>query len=176
MTTATPPTAASNGELLQWVFDKLNEHDLAPLAENFWTSSAVEIFPDRTCHGADQIRAYFEEKYRGIPDLRLEVIAVVEQDDDVVVHWRLSGRHDGPLLGVAPTHKQLKFEGIDHFVLRDGHPVSATVVFDQMELARQLGMLPPDGSAADKTIKAAFNALTKLVQRLKRRPVATPGS
>ena len=77
-----------------------------------------KTFPDRTCHGADEIRAYFEEKYVGVPDLRMEVIAVVEQHDDVIVHWRLTGTHDGPLLGVTATHKQLKLEGIDHFVVR----------------------------------------------------------
>lgn len=176
MMTATPPTAASNAELLRWVFEKLNEHDLAPLVEHFWTNDAVESFPDRTCHGADQIRAYFEEKYVAVPDLQMEVIAVVEENDDVIVHWRLTGTHEGPLLGIVATHKQLKLDGIDHFVLRDRHPVSATVVFDQMSLARQLGMMPPDGSAADTAIKTAFNAFTRILQKLRRRSTATPRS
>ncbi len=167
MTTVAPPTAASNAELLRWVFKKLNEHDLAPLVEHFWTDGAIERFPDQTCRGAEEIRAYFEEKYVAIPDMQMAVIAVVEQNDDVIVHWRLSGTHEGPLLGIAATHKRLTLDGIDHFVIRDRHPVSADVVFDQMELARQMGIMPPDGSAADKAVKATFNALTKIVQRLK---------
>jgi hypothetical protein len=53
-------------------------------------------------------------------------------------------------------------------VIRDGKVVSNFVVFDQMQYARQLGMMPPDGSGADKAMKTAFNARTKLVERLKR--------
>jgi hypothetical protein len=53
-------------------------------------------------------------------------------------------------------------------VIRDGKIVSNFVVFDQMQYARQLGMMPPEGSPGDRAVKAAFNAKTKLAQRLKR--------
>jgi hypothetical protein len=46
--------------------------------------------------------------------------------------------------------------------------VSNFIVVDQMEYARQLGMIPPDGSAADKVMKAAFNLRTKLARGLRR--------
>ena len=54
-------------------------------------------------------------------------------------------------------------------MLRDGRIVSNFVVFDQMQYSRQLGILPAQDSAADKAMKAAFNARTKLVQKLKER-------
>jgi hypothetical protein len=38
------------------------------------------------------------------------------------------------------------------------------VVFDQMEVGRQLGLLPPDGSPPDRALKAAFNAKTKIAE------------
>jgi hypothetical protein len=56
---------------------------------------------------------------------------------------------------------------MDHFVLRDGRVVSNHVVFDQMEYARQLGMLPADGSIADKAVKSLFNARTRLIAKLR---------
>ncbi len=58
---------------------------------------------------------------------------------------------------------------MDHFVVRDGTVASNFVVFDQMQFARQIGMLPADGSAADRAMKAAFNAKTRLLARLRRR-------
>ena len=42
-------------------------------------------------------------------------------------------------------------------------------VFDQMQFARQIGLLPPDGSAADRATKAAFNAKTRLLARVRGR-------
>jgi steroid delta-isomerase-like uncharacterized protein len=167
MTLATPPTEASNAELLRWSFEKLNSHDVAPLKQ-FWTADTVERFPDRTCRGTEEIAAYFEDTFAGLPDFHIEVTAIAEQGDDVFVHWHLTGTHNGPILGIEPTGKRLAIDGMDHFVVRDGKVVSNFVVFDQMQYARQVGMLPADGSPGDKAFKSAFNARTKLAQRLRR--------
>jgi hypothetical protein len=37
-----------------------------------------------------------------------------------------------------------------------------------MQFARQIGMLPADGSPADRATKAAFNASLRLRRRLRR--------
>jgi hypothetical protein len=36
-----------------------------------------------------------------------------------------------------------------------------------MEVGRALGLLPPDGSQADRALKAAFNAKTKIADAIK---------
>jgi steroid delta-isomerase-like uncharacterized protein len=166
-TIASPPADVSNAELIRWAFEMLNRHDVSPLRQ-FWTSDTVERFPDRTCRGADEIARYFEETFAAIPDFHMEVLSVAEQGEDVFVRWHLTGTHRGPLLGIEPTHRRLAIDGFDHFVLRDGRVVSNHVVFDQMEYARQLGMLPADGSVADRAVKSAFNARTKLIAKLRR--------
>jgi steroid delta-isomerase-like uncharacterized protein len=153
--------------LIRWAFEKLNDHDATSLKQ-FWTDETVERFPDRTCSGADDIAGYFQEAFQAIPDFHMEIVAIVEQDEHVFVHWRLTGTHRGLLLGVEPTGKKLSIDGMDHFILRDGVVVSNFVVFDQMQYARQIGMMPADGSTADKALKATFNGRTKLRARLRR--------
>ena len=167
MTVTSPPTSVSGTELIRWAFEMLNRHDVTPLRQ-FWTSDTVERFPDRTCRGAEEIAAYFEEVFAAIPDFQMEIVTIAEQEDDVFVHWRLSGTHEGSLLGIAATGRALEIDGIDHFVLRNGQVVSNFVVFDQMQYAHQIGMMPADGSTADKAVKGAFNARTRLAQQLKR--------
>ena len=166
-TPASPPANASYAELIRWAFELLNHHDVSPLRQ-FWSSDTVERFPDRTCRGPDEIARYFEDAFAAIADFHMEVIAVAEQGDDVFVHWRLTGTHSGPMLGIEPTGKPLAIDGMDHFVIRDDRVVSNFVVFDQMQYARQIGMLPADGSPADKALKRAFNARTRLIAKLKR--------
>jgi steroid delta-isomerase-like uncharacterized protein len=165
--TVPPPVDGSNGGLVRWAFDVLNQRDVTPLRP-FWTDDTVERFPDRTCRGTDEIAAYFEEALAAIPDWNMEIVSLVEAGDDVFVHWHLTGTHDGELLGIAPTGKQLAIDGIDHFVIRNGKIVSNFVVFDQMQYGRQIGMMPQDGSGADRALKQAFNARTRLGRRLKR--------
>jgi predicted ester cyclase len=168
MAIATPPTGVSNGELVRWAFEQINRHDVSAL-KRFWHDGTVERFPDRTCRGADEIAAYFEESLAAITDFHMEVVAVAEQGDDVFVHWHLTGTHTGPVYGIEPTGKPIALDGTDHFTMADGNVVSNFVVFDQMQYARQIGLMPPDASTADKALKAVFNARTKLAGRLKRK-------
>ena len=41
------PDNVTTAELLRWVFDRLNDHDVASL-RRFWTPETVEYFPDAT--------------------------------------------------------------------------------------------------------------------------------
>jgi predicted ester cyclase len=167
-TAATPPETASNAELIRWAFDILNTHDIVPL-KPYWTESTRERFPNAECVGPEQIGAYFEATFAAVPDFHIEIVGLVEEGDDVFVQWRITGTHSGAAwLGIAPTGNSIELDGIDHFVLRDGKVESNFVVFDQLQFARQIGMMPADGSPADRAMKAAFNAKTRLRARIKR--------
>lgn len=163
-----PPADATNGERIRWAFERLNERDLDALRQ-FWGPETVERFPDGTYTGSDQIATYFAKAFAALPDWHMQVVAIVEHGDDVLVHWKLTGTHEGgEFQGIAPTGKPIALDGMDHFVMRDGVIVSNFVVFDQMQFARQIGMLPPENSRADRAVKAAFNARTRIASRLRR--------
>lgn len=160
-------TTSSNTDLVRAAFDALNRGDVAALRQ-YWIDESVERFPDRTCRGADEVAAYFEEALGAISGFHMEVLTIAEQGEDVFVHWHLTGTHAGTIQGIEPTGKPVAVDGMDHFVIRDGKVISNFVVFDQMQYARQLGLMPPDGTTGDRAVKAAFNAKTKLTQRFKR--------
>ncbi len=163
-----PPEDVTTAELLGWVFDQLNDHDTQSLRA-IWTPATVEYFPDEICHGGDEIAAYFEAKFAAVEGFHLEPVAIVVDGDDALVHWRMTGKHVGPLLGIEGTGRAIALDGIDHFVIREGVVVTNTVVFDQLHFARQVGLLPADRSAADRALKGAFNARTRLVAAARRR-------
>jgi len=167
MPTSAPPAEATNAELVRWTVEAIGRQDLAA-ARLAWADEIVERFPDRTCRGIAELSAYFQEAYDAISDWGFEALAVVGEGEDVLVHWRLTGTHTGSLLGIAATGRPISIDGMDHFVVRDGRIVSNFVVFDQMDYARQLGMLAAEGSAADRALKSVFNARTRLLDRLRR--------
>ena len=167
MAATSPPASATNGELIRWSFEVLNTRDVTPLRQ-FWTADTVERFPDRSCHGADEIAAYFEEVLAALPDFNMEVRGLVEQGEHVFVQWHLTGTHTGgSFQGIEPTGRSLAIDGIDHFVLSEGKVITNFVVFDQMQFARQIGLMPQDGSGADRALKLAFNAKTTLEARIR---------
>jgi predicted ester cyclase len=165
---AAPPADASNVERIRWEFEMLNNHDVSPLKQHLWTAETVARFPDRTTRGGEELAAYLEGQFAALTDWHMDVVAIAGQGDDVFVHWHLTGTHSGPMFGVQPTGKPITVDGVDHLVLRDGKVASVYVATDGMEFARQFGMMPSDGSAADKALKATFNAKTRLVQTVRR--------
>jgi steroid delta-isomerase-like uncharacterized protein len=158
---------ATNTELAQQVLDAINAHDVDRLRE-LWADDVEERFPDKTCRGKEELSAYFKELWAAIPDFRMELVSAVEDGETVFARWRLTGTHTGAQFsGIDRTGKAVALDGMDEFTFRDGKMQSNFVVFDQMEVGRQLGLLPPDGSAPDRALKAAFNAKTKVAEKIR---------
>ena len=157
----------TNSELVQQVFDAINAHDVDAL-RGLWADDVEERFPDTTCRGKEELSAHFKELFAALPDFRMELLRTVEDGDTVFARWRLTATHTGAQFnGIDTTGKAIDLDGMDHFTFRDGRMASNFVVFDQMEVGRQLGLLPPDGSPADRALKAAFNAKTKIAEAIR---------
>ena len=158
----------SNLDLVRSTIDAINDHDVTRL-RTFWTAETVERFPDRTCTGPDEIGAYFQDLFDAVPDVRMEILGIAENGETVLLHWRATGTHTGgPFAGINVTGKRIEVDGMDQFTVRDDKIVSNFVVFDQMQFGRQLGMMPADGSGADRAMKAAFNGVLAVKARLGR--------
>jgi ketosteroid isomerase-like protein len=158
---------AENTQLVRRVFDAINAHDLDALGE-LWAPDGVERFPDATCSGFAEIRAHFEGLFAALPDFHMDVVATAEEGDAVFARWRLTGTHTGAAFaGIERTGARVELDGMDHFTVAGGKVESNFVIFDQMEVGRALGLLPPDGSGADRALKAAFNAKTKVAEAIR---------
>ena len=159
----------TNTELVRRVFDAINAHDVAALRE-LWAPDVVERFPDATCRGQEELAAYFAGLFAALPDFRMELVSAAEDGEKVLARWRLTATHTGGRFnGIDTTGRAIAVDGMDEFTLRDGKVAANFVVFDQMEVGRQLGLLPPDGSQPDRALKAAFNAKTKLAEAIRER-------
>jgi predicted ester cyclase len=154
-------------ELAAKLFETIDAHDVAALRA-FWKADSEERFPDGTRRGPDEISEWFEDLYAASPDVRIRVVSLVEQGERVFVRWKATGTHaGGPFQGIGATGRRFDVDGIDDIVVRDGVVATNFVVFDQMQFARAVGVLPPDGSTPDRAMRAAFNAKTKLVDRVR---------
>lgn len=63
---------------------------------------------------------FFAARLAGMPDLRVSVEATVASADRVAASFVYSGTHDGPLYGVPPTGRTLRFTSCDIFLVRHG--------------------------------------------------------
>jgi steroid delta-isomerase-like uncharacterized protein len=148
---------------LRSYFEAMDNRDAHAMASHWREDGVEDIVPVGVLRGHDELRDYFASLFAAMPDARTTVTRLVAGEQSCAVEWRLEATLNGaPLMGIEPNGKHIEIRGFDLFELEDGELVSNTAYFDGAGLARQIGMLPADGSGADRAMKGAFNAVTKL--------------
>ena len=151
-------------------FDAMDRRDAAAMAAHWREDGVEDVVPVGLMRGREDLRAFFDSMFAAMPDARTTVTRLVAGEQSCAVEWRLEGTFDGaPYMGIEPTGKHVELRGLDLLELEDGELVSNTAYFDGLGFARQIGMLPPDGSGADRAMKGAFNTLTKARRALAER-------
>ena len=117
-------------------------------------------------HTREEVVAWFRSFFDALPDLHMEVedVAVAGEPgrERVTVRWRITGTFSGAAyLGIEPTGRPVELRGMDLIDVQDGRVTGNNVYYDQLAFARQIGMLPAEGSLADRLMTAAFNVATK---------------
>jgi predicted ester cyclase len=164
-------TSASAEQVAQAYFERVAARDPDGMME-LWTpggqghiDGVVELV------APDSYGAWFRNLFAAFPDWQFEVLSITAQDDRAAVRWGATGTFNGTASfeGMLPTGAQLDVTGIDLLRVEDGKLVELWAYMNQMEMARQLGAMPPQGSAPERAMFAALNLKTRAVNALKRR-------
>jgi hydroxyacylglutathione hydrolase len=140
-----------------------------------WAPGGIEnIAPIGQLSVPDGMRAFFTELFAAIPDQKFEVLDIVAARNQAAVRWHSSGTFcGGPFMGVEPTGSRVELEGIDLLTVADGLIQRNDAYYDGTQFARQIGMLPPRDSAAERGMTNVFNARTRLTRSLVKPNVVT---
>ena len=96
--------------------------------------------------GEKRGRAGFRELvtiYRtAFPDLKMTIEEQLAEGDKVVTRWTATGTHRGELMGIAPSGKPIRVQGIVVTRIANGKIVEDTEIYDAFGMFRQLGVLP----------------------------------
>ena len=135
-------SAEANQALIRRYFEAGNGGDVtaldALLVDGYVTHTPVRGFaPDRegTKQSLVAVRAAF-------PDGRNRLEDVLAVGDRVVGRWSWRATHQGELLGIAPTGKQVTMNGITILRVAEGRIAEEWEHRDALGLLRQLGLYP----------------------------------
>jgi steroid delta-isomerase-like uncharacterized protein len=159
-------------EKVRSYFEAMDARDANAMAAHWREDGVEDVVPVGLMRGRDELRDFFASMFAAMPDARTTVTRLIAGEQSCAVEWRLEGTFDGaPYMGLEPTGNHVEIRGLDLLELEEGELVSNTAYFDGAGFARQIGMLPADGSGADRAMKGAFNAVTKLRRAVaERRP------
>lgn len=97
--------------------------------------------PGQEVHGLEGLRGVIGAYRAAFPDLKMTVEDLVVAGEKAVVSFTLTGTHEGDLMGVAATGKQVEVSGMVLSRLERGRIVEEWEVLDQLTLLQQLGVV-----------------------------------
>jgi predicted ester cyclase len=151
-------------DVVNGYFAALARHDTAAAVEFLDPEVVDEISSVGVLRGRDEVRQFFDGLFTAVPDLEMRVERTVRDRDTVAVQWRAQGTFTGgPLFnGIQPTGGEVRMRGCDVFDV-EGDLIVRNIAFqDGLELARSLGLFPPQESPAERAMIGAFNTATKV--------------
>jgi steroid delta-isomerase-like uncharacterized protein len=152
----------------------MNAHDVERALEFFtedavWEGTGIAA----PAVGHEAIAEVLHEWLRGFSDLHfpledVEIYRAVD-GDRALAYWTSIMTMDGPFGGFVPTGRTAKGKGICRYELRDGKIAKHTIIYDEMDITRQLGLLPADDSMGFRMLAGMQHLTTPISRRLRGR-------
>ena len=124
------------------VFEELFAHDFVDHTPQPNTT------PDKA--GVRRLYAYLRAAF---PDFRAEIHWQLTDGDRVTTYKTYYGTHEGPFLGIAPTHRRIHFESVDVMSVQNGKITDHWGVGNLLSLMQQIGGWIPPADAPQQKLK-----------------------
>jgi len=102
-------TLEDNKALVRRWIDVWVKKDLALLNELFTQDYTV----NGALIGLAGVKQAVEVLHISLSNISAELHEIIAEDDKVVIRWTVRGRHEGHLLGIPPTGKEVELKGIN---------------------------------------------------------------
>jgi predicted ester cyclase len=164
------PKKAETARIARAYFEAVAARDVEGMIELWQPGGIGHIHGMAELRAPDGYRQWFGNLFRAFPDMEFEVLEMAVEADQAAVRWRATGTFSGDARfeGFIANGASVEMEGIDLLTIREGLLRELHAYTNGLDIARQLGAIPPAGSAADKALAAAFNLKTRAVARLRR--------
>lgn len=151
----------ANASVVRALFEAFDEGDLDRagdmVTEDF---ELLDVAAGQTLHGPDGCRQWLATFRTALPDARTELIDVLVDGDRVATEHVGRGTHRGPFVTPAgtipPTGRPIELRIAEMYQIRAGKIAYLRAYYDSTTLMRQLGLLPQQGSTADRLATQAM--------------------
>ena len=135
-----------------------NKAVLRRFFEEVWNEGNLDaideiISPNFTAHNArpgtspdrEGTKQFILDYRSAFPDVHLQIEDQVAEGDKVVTRFSAHGTHEGELMGIPATGKEINITGIGLNRVEGGQIVESWTEFDVMGMMEQLGVIPSPG-------------------------------
>jgi predicted ester cyclase len=138
-------SAEGNKAILKRYFNEVLNKGNASLLDELMDENYVMRGPsgEELIKGREGSKAYFAQGRAAFSGLHATIDEMVAEGDKVVAAGVWEGTNTGPLQGVAPTGKHVKYGYIAIYSFAGGKITGGRILSDTVSLYQQLGTTPP---------------------------------
>ena len=129
-----------NKELAHRFYDAFNSGDINAL-DGIILETYIQHSPGIP-QGREGVKGFMSMFRAGFPDAHLHIEDLVSEGDRIAGRWTAHGTHQGELMGIPPTGKEVHFGGIDIWRVENGMLAEHWDTWDQMGMMQRLGVIP----------------------------------
>ena len=106
---------------------------------NFYDDSLmIHGFPPNLPTNKEGFKQFIYLLWNAFPDIRITFEDIIVEGNKVVCRYNLAGTHKGEFVGLQPTNKQFRVNGMTVFYFSDAKVIERWNLVDMMSLIEQL--------------------------------------
>ncbi len=140
-------SAEENKAIVRQLWEAVDRHDVSILDALAAPDVVVHFTGMPEVRGREAWKQLAAAIFSAFPDLQETAEDVIAEGDRVAARVTWRGTHQGELMGIPPSGKQVTVTGMRIFRLAGGQVVEEWAIDDMLGLMQQLGVIPAPGPA-----------------------------
>jgi steroid delta-isomerase-like uncharacterized protein len=138
---ATQPSATDNKAIARYLTEEVFNKGNLEAVDEVISSDFTHHDPNTRefSSGPMGYKKFIQSYRKAFPDLEITIEQQISEGDLVVDRWKGRGTHQGELMGMAPTGKQVSITGMTIHRIVAGKIVETWNNFDSLSMVQQLG-------------------------------------
>ncbi len=123
------------------------------IPECFTEDFVADYSPRVVRRGRDQIEQMVRRSHAAFRNFAETIRTIVTDDENIVIHFTITGTHVGDWGGIAATNREVKHDEIVIMKVRDGKVCHQVGVVDVLLALQQIGRIPDPGGFVEKSFE-----------------------
>jgi steroid delta-isomerase-like uncharacterized protein len=124
-----------------------NAHNLARVDDLYDPNYVHHSLPPGFSPSREGIKQYLSEYFQAFPDFHVTIDYMLAEGDWVVIRYTGHGTHQGDLMGVPPTGKEVTASAVMTLRIEDSRIVEDWLDGDKLGILQQIGAIPSSAQA-----------------------------
>jgi len=139
--------------------DIVNKGKTDLINETHFDTNIIMVTSPENIVGIDAFKAYYQNFITGFSDRTFTVKNIFGQGNQLVKHWRFTGKHTGDFFGIPATGNTVNIEGVTIAKMKNGKIAQEQDFLDNTLMMQQLGLLSNPENV--DIIDSAYNNFSK---------------